>query len=133
MSNISKKICIIGPNRDHDRWNIPLSFFNEFKRLGHEVKIFNNLNDDQPGINQFNPKAWTEAGLHQMLQDANNGVFEPDIIIHFEFLSPCNFFTSHCDATIVKAYLYQLLFQEFNEQICIFADRVWSSNGLLLL
>jgi glycosyltransferase involved in cell wall biosynthesis len=85
MSNISKKICIIGPNRDNDKWNIPLSFFNEFKRLGHEVKIFNNLNDDQPGINQFNPKAWTEAGLHQMLQDANNGIFEPDIIIHFDF------------------------------------------------
>lgn len=82
---MTKNISIIGPYREGDVWSIPLSFFYEFKRLGHNVKIFNNLNDDQSGITQLDPRAWTEKGVIEMLTEANNRTFVPDIIIHFDF------------------------------------------------
>ena len=85
MSCTTKRISIIAPYRKGDVWSIPLSFFYEFKKLGHDVKIFNNLNEDQPGINQLDPRAWNEDGLKQLLEEAKCGVFVPDIIIHFDF------------------------------------------------
>lgn len=80
-----KKISIIVPCRNGDVWNIPLSFYYEFKRLGHEVKIFNNLNEDQPGITQLDSRAWNEEGLKQLLKEANEGTFVPDLIFHLDF------------------------------------------------
>lgn len=80
-----KNISIIAPCRSNDVWSVPLSFFYEFKRLGHNVKIFNNLNEDAPGITQLDARAWNEEGLRQLLTEATNGTFVPDVIIHFDF------------------------------------------------
>lgn len=85
MSCTTKRISILAPCRKGDVWSIPLSFFYEFKRLGHDVKIFNNLNEDQPGVTQLDPRAWNEDGLKQLLSEARKGTFVPDIIIHFDF------------------------------------------------
>lgn len=82
---MSKNISIIAPHRKGDVWNIPLSFYYEFKRLGYGVKIFNNLNEDQPGITQLDSRAWNEDGLKQLLKEAKEGLFVPDVIIHFDF------------------------------------------------
>lgn len=82
---MSKKISIIAPNRKNDVWSVPLSFVYEFRRLGFDIKIYNNLNDDVEGVTQLDPRAWTEDGIKQMLHEAQNNVFVPDIIIHFDF------------------------------------------------
>ena len=80
-----KNISILAPYRTNDVWSVPLSFFYEFKKLGFNVKIFNNLNDDQPGITQLDPRAWNEIGLRQLLKEATDGTFVPDLIFHFDF------------------------------------------------
>ena len=80
-----KNISILAPCRKNDVWSVPLSFFYEFKKIGFNVKIFNNLNDDQQGITQLNPRAWNENGLIQLLKEANDGTFVPDLIFHFDF------------------------------------------------
>jgi hypothetical protein len=80
-----KTISIIAPYRKGDVWSVPLSYYYEFKRLGYNVKIFNNLNEDQPGITQMDPRAWNEEGLQQLLKEANDGIFVPNLIFHFDF------------------------------------------------
>lgn len=80
-----KTISIIAPYRKGDIWSVPLSFYYELKRLGHKVKIFNNLNEDQPGITQLDSRAWNEEGLKQLITEAKTGTFIPDIIFHFDF------------------------------------------------
>lgn len=80
-----KNISIIAPHRKNDVWSIPLSFYYELKNQNYNVRIYNNLNEDVPGITQFDPKAWTDEGIKQLLFDARNNHFVPDLIIHFDF------------------------------------------------
>lgn len=80
-----KNISILAPCRQGDVWSVPLSFYYELIGRGINVKIYNNLNDDKPGITQLDSAAWNEDGLINLLQDANSGVFVPDVIMHFDF------------------------------------------------
>lgn len=80
-----KNISILAPYRVGDVWSIPLSFYYCLKDKGYNVNIYNNLNDDIPGVTQLDPRAWNEDGLKQLLYDAKSGKFIPDIIMHFDF------------------------------------------------
>jgi len=80
-----KNISIIAPYRQGDIWSIPLSFYYCLQNLGYNVKIYNNLNEDVPGITQLDTRAWNEEGLKQLLYDAKTCKFVPDVIMHFDF------------------------------------------------
>ena len=70
-----KKIAILGPTSSTDIWNIPISFFNWFKKLGHEVVFYNTLINDK-----FN-----DVNLQKLIEDYKSGLFVPDIVFHLDF------------------------------------------------
>jgi hypothetical protein len=78
-------ISVLAPIKPSDIWNVPISYVLEFRRLGHDVRTYNTIREEQPGISLLDPRAWTEDGLKQLLEDAKSGDFKPDIIIHFDF------------------------------------------------
>ena len=80
-----KNISILAPKRKNDVWTVPLSFYYNLIHSGFNVKIYNNLHEDKPGITLLDNRAWDENGLKSLLSDANSGVFVPDVIIHFDF------------------------------------------------
>jgi hypothetical protein len=70
-----KKIALLAPTSSTDVWNIPISFYNWFKKLGYEVAFYNTLVNDK-----FN-----DANLQKLISDYNNNVFVPDVVLHLDF------------------------------------------------
>ena len=70
-----KNIALLGPSSKEEIWNIPISFYNHFKKLGFNVKLYNTLVNDS-----FNDK-----NLKIMIDDYKTGVFIPDIVFHLDF------------------------------------------------
>jgi hypothetical protein len=70
-----KKVAILGPTSSTDVWNIPISFFNWFKKLGHEVVFYNTLVNDK----------FDDSSLLKLIADYNSGQFVPDIVLHLDF------------------------------------------------
>lgn len=70
-----KNVAILGPTSAEDVWNIPISFYNHFLKLGYNTKFYNTLVKDK-----FN-----EAQLVQLIKDYEEKRFEPDLILHLDF------------------------------------------------
>ena len=70
-----KNVAILGPTSSEDIWNIPISFYNHFIKLGYNTRFCNTLVN-----NKFD-----EANLLLLIDDYKQNVFRPDLILHLDF------------------------------------------------
>lgn len=70
-----KNVAILGPVSTTDVWNIPISFYNHFKKMGFNTKLYNTLINDK----------FDETNLLRLIEEYNKGVFVPNIILHLDF------------------------------------------------
>lgn len=70
-----KKIALLCPHRLSDIWTISISFGNEFKRLGWDVKYYSTFDNNDN---------YCDYGLKQLLTDTSDG-YKPDIIFNLDF------------------------------------------------
>ena len=69
------KVALLGPISSTDKWNIPISFLDHFKKMGHRAMLYNTLVSDE-----FN-----DQHLHRLVQEATEGSFVPDMVFHLDF------------------------------------------------
>lgn len=60
-----------------DRWGTPLSIVNELKRRNHTCNIYSIYDESET--------KYSENGIVNMMNDAWNGRFVPDVIVHMDF------------------------------------------------
>lgn len=70
-----KNVAILGAYSPDDTWNITLSFFNHFNKLGYNAKLYST---------QVNHE-WNDLNLKQLVLDYRQGEFVPDIVFHLDF------------------------------------------------
>ena len=70
-----KNVAILGPKSNEDIWNIPISFFNHFKKMNFNVKFYNTLIDG----------TFQDLNLINLIKDYNTNTFVPDLILHLDF------------------------------------------------
>lgn len=70
-----KNVAILGPSSSTDTWNIPISFYNHFKKLGFNTVFYNTLVDGK-----FN-----EVNLIKLIGDYKDDTFIPDLVLHLDF------------------------------------------------
>lgn len=70
-----KNVAILGPSSSTDVWNVPISFYNHFRKLGFNTKFYNTLIDDK-----FN-----EVNLVKMIGNYKDKTFVPDLVLHLDF------------------------------------------------
>lgn len=59
-----------------DVWNTSIALQREFEVAGHKTKCYSSMNLQEQ---------YTEDGLKQLLQEARDGTFVPDVIINFDY------------------------------------------------
>ena len=59
-----------------DVWNTSIALQREFEAAGHKTKCYSSMNLEEK---------YTEDGIKQLLQEAKNGTFVPDVIINFDY------------------------------------------------
>lgn len=77
MVNKFLNFSFLFPHKRNDQWSTPLSIINEIKKRGHIVKIYSVFNQNENGYN--------DDGIIQMLNDAHNVSYKPDVIMHMDF------------------------------------------------
>lgn len=70
-----KNVAILGPTSSTDIWNIPISFYNHFVKLGYNVKFYNTLVNDK----------FDDLNLKQLIEEYKQKIFVPDIVLHLDF------------------------------------------------
>jgi len=59
-----------------DIWNTSIALQREFEVAGHKTKCYSSMNLEEK---------YTEDGIKQLLQEARDGTFVPDVIINFDY------------------------------------------------
>ena len=59
-----------------DVWNTSIALQREFEAAGHKTKCYSSMNLQEK---------YTEDGIKQLLQEAKNGTFVPDVVINFDY------------------------------------------------
>ena len=70
-----KNVAILGPISNEDVWNIPISFYNHFVKLGFNTTFYNTLIDNK----------FKDDNLSKLISDYEQNIFVPDLILHLDF------------------------------------------------